>query len=332
MTQTINSIEITSPARLHLGFIDLNGSQGRKFGSVGLTIDTFFTKIKVTHIERTKGQINSNCERSKQYAKQFCKVFSIESSFTIDVESNMPEHSGFGSGTQLALCVGKAISELSNLNLTIEKIAEILDRGNRSGIGIGSYLAGGFLVDGGKGISDKAPPIIARHDFPENWRIVLLIARKQEGMFGSSEKEAFNKLDVFPLEKAQFLSQLVLMKTLPSLIEKDFHSFTSSISILQHEVGYHFSDAQGGVFSNKKVSEIISFLEKKGFKGMGQSSWGPTGFVLCDSDTQAYKVSQLISKNIDLTDIDLQIVKAKNNGASEIIGNSIQTNKNIEIS
>ena len=97
-------------------------------------------------------------------------------------------------------------------------------------------------------------------------------------------------------------------------------------------MGYHFSDAQGGVFSNKKVSEIISFLEKKGFKGMGQSSWGPTGFVLCDSDTQAYKVSQLISKNIDLTDIDLQIVKAKNNGASEIIGNSIQTNKNIEIS
>ena len=84
MTQTINSIEITSPARLHLGFIDLNGSQGRKFGSVGLTIDTFFTKIKVTHIERTKGQINSNCERSKQYAKQFCKVFSIESSFSID--------------------------------------------------------------------------------------------------------------------------------------------------------------------------------------------------------------------------------------------------------
>ena len=259
MTQTINSIEITSPARLHLGFIDLNGSQGRKFGSVGLTIDTFFTKIKVTHIERTKGQINSNCERSKQYAKQFCKVFSIESSFTIDVESNMPEHSGFGSGTQLALCVGKAISELSNLNLTIEKIAEILDRGNRSGIGIGSYLAGGFLVDGGKGISDKAPPIIARHDFPENWRIVLLIARKQEGMFGSSEKEAFNKLDVFPLEKAQFLSQLVLMKTLPSLIEKIFIHSQVQLAYFNMKWDIIFPTRKGASFQIKKFPRLFPF-------------------------------------------------------------------------
>ena len=99
-------------------------------------------------------------------------------------------------------------------------------------------------------------------------------------MFGSSEKEAFNKLDVFPLEKAQFLSQLVLMKTLPSLIEKDFHSFTSSISILQHEVGYHFSDAQGGVFSNKKVSEIISFLEKKRLQGNGTELLGAYRFCV----------------------------------------------------
>ena len=35
-----SKILITSPARLHLGFMDLNGSLGRKFGSVGLAIDS----------------------------------------------------------------------------------------------------------------------------------------------------------------------------------------------------------------------------------------------------------------------------------------------------
>ena len=41
-------ISITSPARLHLGFMDLNGSLGRKFGSVGLAIDSIETSVTVS--------------------------------------------------------------------------------------------------------------------------------------------------------------------------------------------------------------------------------------------------------------------------------------------
>ncbi len=45
--KTESKIQITSPARLHLGFMDLSGSLGRKFGSVGLAIDSIETSITV---------------------------------------------------------------------------------------------------------------------------------------------------------------------------------------------------------------------------------------------------------------------------------------------
>ena len=33
--------EIKSPARIHIGFLDLNFNSNRKFGSLGLTISDF---------------------------------------------------------------------------------------------------------------------------------------------------------------------------------------------------------------------------------------------------------------------------------------------------
>ena len=49
-----SSIYIEAPARLHLGFLDLEGGLGRRFGSVGLTLDDLATKI----IARPSEQLN----------------------------------------------------------------------------------------------------------------------------------------------------------------------------------------------------------------------------------------------------------------------------------
>src|SRR5258708_15684104 len=42
------AVEVFAPARLHLGFLDLNGGLGRRFGSLGLTIDGIGTRLTVT--------------------------------------------------------------------------------------------------------------------------------------------------------------------------------------------------------------------------------------------------------------------------------------------
>jgi predicted sugar kinase len=39
------TVTVSAAARLHLGFLDLNGGLGRTFGSIGLAIDGFDTRL-----------------------------------------------------------------------------------------------------------------------------------------------------------------------------------------------------------------------------------------------------------------------------------------------
>jgi predicted sugar kinase len=36
---TDSTVSVTVPARLHLGFLDLDGGLGRRFGSLGMALD-----------------------------------------------------------------------------------------------------------------------------------------------------------------------------------------------------------------------------------------------------------------------------------------------------
>ena len=49
-------VEVVTPARLHLGFLDLQGGLGRRFGSLGLTIDTFATSLCAERAEAFAAQ------------------------------------------------------------------------------------------------------------------------------------------------------------------------------------------------------------------------------------------------------------------------------------
>src|SRR5258708_30309614 len=40
-------VVVFAPARLHLGFLDLDGGLGRRFGGLGLTIDGFGTPLRL---------------------------------------------------------------------------------------------------------------------------------------------------------------------------------------------------------------------------------------------------------------------------------------------
>lgn len=311
-----SKIQITSPARLHLGFMDLNGSLGRKFGSVGLAIDSIETSITVSKNSlQNSVEHNDSNKRAYAYADLILKAYELDESVSIDVHRKIPEHAGLGSGTQLALSIGVALSELFNLNLSLMDIGKILDRGNRSGIGIGAFENGGFLIDGGKGKSAELPPITVRHDFPENWRIILLINSREKGIHGQKEYKAFKTLKPFPDNLAEKLCRLVNMIILPSLIEKNFDDFSMAIGKLQKIVGTHFSPIQGGVYSNPDIANIMNYVEKKGFMGIGQSSWGPTGFILTNSDTTAHKLAKNIRNNFLCKDLQIEIIKGRNEGS-----------------
>ena len=43
----MKGVQVTTTARLHLGFLDLAGDLGRRFGSIGLAIDAFETRVEL---------------------------------------------------------------------------------------------------------------------------------------------------------------------------------------------------------------------------------------------------------------------------------------------
>ena len=305
-------IQVEAPARLHLGFLDLRGDLGRRFGGVGVSLKGIQTRVECARGTEFSAQ-GADSERALKYARQLLAMMGREDAVNIKVHQAIPRHAGLGSGTQMALAVGTAINHLFKLNLTPSGISEKLARGGRSGIGIGSFEQGGFLIDGGRGDSDQLPPIIARHPFPEHWRIILLVTRgDKEGLSGEAERLAFANLPEFPASEAAHLCRLTLMRILPSLLESDLPEFARGIGELQDRIGEYFAPAQGGRFSHLNVTHLLKQAKRLGFHGVGQSSWGPTGFILTDSETQAHAlVRKLQPINVGL---EVRIVGASNHG------------------
>jgi beta-ribofuranosylaminobenzene 5'-phosphate synthase len=318
-------VRIAAPARLHLGFIDLSGSRGRRFGSVGLTIEGMATTLRLqTHDAQTTvhGADAAVNARATQYLALLTAQGLVHGKLELQVEQAAPAHAGFGSGTQLALALARSVRELFDLPLSLAELARMLERGARSGIGLGAFEQGGFLVDGGHSLwprlaaLDTPPPLLARADFPPAWRVLLILDDHAEGLHGHAERAAFEALPAFPRASAEQLSHAVLMQALPALAEEDLPQFGAAITELQQVVGDYFAPAQGGRYASPAVAEVLRHLALEGVVGYGQSSWGPTGFALFASDEAAQDWrARLTAKFAHQKGLSFAVVAGRNRGA-----------------
>ncbi|MBL8703356.1 MAG: GHMP kinase, partial [Rhodospirillales bacterium] len=287
--RTVSDVVVTAPARLHLGFLDLAGDLGRRFGSLGLAIDGIDTRVRATPAPRLRVE-GPEAARAERYARTMAERFGLSDRIAIRVERAIPPHAGLGSGTALALAVGAAMARGA---IDPAATAMALGRGQRSGIGIAAFQAGGLVLDGGQAEGAATPPpILARHDFPPDWRVLLVLDEGFQGKHGEAELAAFGRLAPFPTAVAAELCRLVLMQALPALVERDIDRFGAAISRLQAAVGDHFAPAQGGRFSSPVVAEALGWLQDQGVRGVGQSSWGPTGFALLGSEAEARRLAE----------------------------------------
>jgi beta-RFAP synthase len=300
----LRSVSVRAPARLHLGFLDLNATIGRRFGSIGLAIGSHHTALTVSTAERfelcglpvsaeTKDKLHG---LTQQFRDQFSPVIAnSKPDVRIEIQSLIPEHAGFGSGTQLALTLGKALSQLYQLDCNTHAIAQALGRGKRSGIGIATFDHGGFVIDGGLKPEQTVPPMLVQQAFPEGWRIVLIMDPHHQGIHGQTEKQAFRDLPPFPLAQSQAICHLTLMQLLPALAERDIDHFGAAITNIQGLIGDHFAPAQGGRYTSPRVAACLHQAQQLGHRGIAQSSWGPTGCVFVSSEQQAQKLIQQLS-------------------------------------
>ena len=260
-----------------MGFIDLSGSLGRHFGSIGLALNEINTRITIKKSNQL--MISGPApERAEKCIQTLCQELNVADTLDVQIESAIPEHVGLGSGTQMSLAIGTALNQIYGLGLSVRDIARLTDRGTRSGIGIGVFELGGLVVDGGRGKDTITPPVIAHMDIPNDWRFILIFDARGQGLHGVQEVQAFSELPAFPKQEAARLCYLMMMQGLPALAEEDIVKFGDVITQLQRSVGEHFAAAQGGIFTSSEVGGVVDWLAGKGAVALGQTSWGPTGF------------------------------------------------------
>ena len=311
----IQKIKVSAPARLHLGFVGLLDQSASRYGAVGLAIDH---PAIVLEADRDTAWKTSGLaqEKVRRYVNNLSTSLALKQAVQINVVDDIPEHVGLGSGTQLAMSVASACTLLNDTRLSPARLSGLLGRGARSGIGTAAFAQGGFLVDCNAKSDVEARAIAARVEFPARCRIVLVFDDSYQGIHDEPETIAFENLGAFTPELSSTLHSILLDQVLPSLQQRDITHFGRGISSIQKKVGDFFSAVQGGRFLSPQVAEILDYAERNNAVGIGQSSWGPTGFIIVENETVAFNMKSQIQKRITGTDVRLQVCKPRNTGAT----------------
>ena len=314
-TRLSGRVTVTAPARLHLGFLDLNGATGRRFGSIGLAISGFRTRVSVAPAEhmRISGP-EGDCVLA--YVNAMRRVLDFDHAYDVRVDELAPRHAGLGSGTQLALAIAAAMRRLHELPLDLRGDADRLGRGARSGAGIGLFQRGGLVVDGGRTSAGGPAPIISHLAFPDRWRVLVVLDPRAQGAHGTDEAVAFAGLPPAPDTDAAQLCRLLVMKLLPAIAEHDLAAFGSALEDMQSRLGDYFAPAQGGRrFVSADVAAALYLLKRAGAVGIGQSSWGPTGYAFASSSEAANQILDEARRHSECRGVDIRICKGLNGGA-----------------
>jgi len=290
-------VTITTPSRLHFSIADMRGDLGRIHGSVGVAIQEPKIVLKASPAKTMKA-MGPRPSRVLEFAGTILRDSGVDAGIEFEVLSDIPEHQGFGSGTQLALAVGFAVSKIYNLGLSAEDIAMKLSRSKISGIGTQVFKHGGFIVDGGHRTDElnSIPPLIFHRDIPEDWLFVVGVPEISLNVSGEIEKKAFSMFEPPPESLVGEVARLVLVKMIPSIIDADIKAFGEAMTAIDYKFGEYWLKVQGGRYSHPLIEAGVGFLLNSGSYGAGQSSWGPAFYGLVEGERQAELVKGKLNK------------------------------------
>ncbi len=276
-------VTVATGSRLHLGFTNLSDDLGRCFGSLGVAIDRPSTTVV---LEEGGGAdaLGDDAERVRAWRRRFSDRFGVDPRVSIDVRQRIPRHVGLGSGTQLALAVGRALATVCDIDAGSRDIACALGRGRRSGIGLAAFESGGFVVDAGHrktAGSPAAPTIVWRRDFPSDWCFVIAIPEVASGFSGRSEEGIFAALAP-SVRVSEEICRITQLQLLPALVEHDVEQFGRALTAIDRKTGRYFAEAQHGLYNAEVEGETIAAMLRSGAAGAGQSSWGPAVYGLVE--------------------------------------------------
>ena len=147
----------------------------------------------------------------------------------------------------------------------------------------------------------------------QEWKIILLFDSKARGLHGRSESRFFSSDTTISLRKK--LSDLTLNEIIPSIIYKDFDIFAKSLTKFQDLNSLFYSSIQKSNYLSHDIAKVIKKVSMNFNVAAGQSSWGPTSYMLIESKNIHNGIISILDNTISMyNNLSYEIVSAKNSG------------------
>jgi len=340
--ESVRSVEVRSPARLHLGMLSFGDPAIRSFGGVGLMVERPGVWLRMQSAAELSAR-GPLAERAVGFAAACRKHWGLSETEACEIEvvEAPREHVGLGSGTQLALAVAAGLWQLHVRNAgevgeehLFEReeafdFARATGRGRRSCVGLHGFSRGGLVIEGGRhtdskteaggdpaGAATSFSPMVARVRLPSQWRCLVLTQRDASGLSGEQEQQVFAGLPPVAREVTGELARIATLELVPAAVEGDFDEFADAVFRYGRLAGRPFESAALQQPHAESIADTITLLGELGVRGAAQSSWGPTIFACCRSLEQAAGVLERFEDLGIAAHFDATITRFDNDGAS----------------
>jgi beta-RFAP synthase len=226
-----------------------------------------------------------------------------------------------GVGTQLALSVAAGLSAFCGLPASApQELARSVGRGRRSAIGTYGFVYGGLIVEQGKLPSEGISPLDTRLALPEAWRFVLVRPIAAAGLSGDLENAAIEDTVVDPGVTSELIRE-VREELVPAVATGAFSPFASSLDRYCKLAGSFYLQQQGGLYNGPILTSLVDRIRSWGHEGVGQSSWGPTLFVVQPDQDAAQRLEKQLRRDGEEMMLDVVIARPDNRGACIEVAN-----------
>lgn len=295
MEDRVLSVILRIPYRLHLGFYRYRDLP-YLFGSTGVAVREPYLVMRVSKVGGGLS-LRTPTTESKEVISEVLRVLNIREGISVEIEGLLKHHVGLGSRTKLVMGLLKSLKVLGYISgsTPIEYLARKLGVGRISGIGVYTFLYGGFVVDTGvfRGNNVVNYPELLLRLRPPRWRVLIALP---EGIRGFHEKEEERVLSDIEPHKNQKELYALLTHLITSVRLGDFRLFSEALSRIQLLAGQYFSKYQGGIYSSEESSLIAETLSKSGVTALGQSSWGPVVYGFIENSRKVRRIIKVFNE------------------------------------
>lgn len=310
-------IVVSTPSRLHFGLFRASADavDERQFGGVGAMIARPRVVVRLAEHDGLSAD-GPHAERVLEFARRWSRFHRrAEPACRLTVLATPPQHVGLGLGTQLGLSVATLLDRFHGLpTATPAELALSVGRGLRSAVGTYGFACGGLISERGKRPGETLSPLDCRVDLPSAWRFLLVRPLAAAGLAGEAETRAFAALPPVA-DLPQRLADEARLRLLPAAARGDFAAFSASLFDFGYYAGLGFARQQaGGAYNGPRLTQLVERMRSFGAVGVGQSSWGPTLFALCEDETAAERLADRV-RDSEGESVVVDITEPDNRGA-----------------